>query len=549
MNLCIHAWSTVIIALTCAVCGAAGGDPGYEAAEPIVFTKASCAVKSDFMRYRSFADPLVEVLLPTGYDKAKRYRTLYLLHPTGKSEPCLRYLAALRLHDKHDLVCVSVGVFDSHGWTGLDVEGKSGSQQAQYLIQAVVPLVERAFATSGRSQDRLLLGFGGAGEAALRLVLGHPNVFGAAGAIEPTAEIWGKRMGKRVKPKPGTLAALRPILEAQSVAALAKANAAAFAESTRLVLLAGGRAGAEVDAHAALFSKLGMRHVRGEVPCDGEPTRWETAWLGPAVDRLLEAVGAATPGGPGTPLPLLLPLHSSVVDGARMGEARAGFIGGRREVCHIRPVPGDKPATDLEVVLPTDYDPAKRYRVLYLLSCCGSKDVDSLREILHLKLHDRYDLICVLPEGRNEDHLKNVVVPYIEKRYSTLGNAEGRLLLGFSKTGTGAFRLIFDNPDYFGYAIGWDGPFVSKTGKNAGSAALVKLARDRAAPFTERARLVLGGRAFWKDCGLYYHKELEKLGIKHHFEDVKRPGHSWLSGWVESHVAAMMEQVEGGTDE
>jgi len=114
----------------------------------------------------------------------------------------------------------------------------------------------------------------------------------------------------------------------------------------------------------------------------------------------------------------------------------------------------------IEVVLPTNYDPAKCYRVLYLLSRCGSKDVDSLREILRLKLHDRHNRICVLPEGRNEDYLKNVVAPYVEKRCSTLGNAEGRLLIGFSKTGTGAFRLILENPDYVGYAVGWDGPFM-----------------------------------------------------------------------------------------
>jgi len=525
----------------------AADETGYTATEPIAFTKASCAVKSKFLNYRSFADPLVEVLLPTTYDKTKHYRTLYLLHPDGDSEPCLRHLAALGLHDKHELVCVSVGVFSPCGWTGLDVEARGGARQAQHLIQAVAPLVERAFATGGRAEDRLLIGFGGAGEAALRLVLGHPGIFGAAAAVEPTAEI----MGKRVNPK--NLDALRPVLEAQSVAALARANAAAFTGSTRLVLLASEPAGAEVDAHAALFAKLGIRHGRAAVPCPDEPTDWDPTWLGPAVGRLLEAIGPAKPGGTGTPLPL----HASVVDGGKMaearrlGKARAGFIGGRREVCRIEAVGGKgskkpKPATDLEVVLPTDYDPAKRYRVLYLLSCCGSKDVDSLREVFFLDLHNRYDLICVLPGARKEEHLKQVVVPYIESRYSTFGKAEGRLLLGFSKTGTGAFKLIFDNPDYFGYAVGWDGPFMGwKRPENPEDAALVKLARSQARHFTQRPRLVLGGRAFWKDSGLVYHQELEKLGIKHHFEDVKRPGHSWLSGWMESHVAAMMAQVEG----
>ncbi len=121
--------------------GAAARGPGYEATEPIVFTKASCAVRSGFITYRSFSDPLAEVLLPTKYDKTKHYRTLYLLHAAGASEPCLRYLAALGLHDKHDLVCVSVGLFGPCGWTGLDVEdGHGGGRQAQYLIQAAVPL-------------------------------------------------------------------------------------------------------------------------------------------------------------------------------------------------------------------------------------------------------------------------------------------------------------------------------------------------------------------------------------------------------------------------
>ena len=69
-RLSIHV--VVLVLLTGGGRLASGEAPGFEATEPIVFSKASCAVKSDFLQYRSFADPLIEVLLPTAYDRSKR---------------------------------------------------------------------------------------------------------------------------------------------------------------------------------------------------------------------------------------------------------------------------------------------------------------------------------------------------------------------------------------------------------------------------------------------------------------------------------------------
>ena len=132
----------------------------------------------------------------------------------------------------------------------------------------------------------------------------------------------------------------------------------------------------------------------------------------------------------------------------------------------------------LEVLLPDRFDPTEAHRVLYVLPVetgIGGRYGDGLMEVKKLDAHNRHNLICVaiafdqLPwfadhatdkQRQHETYITRVVVPFIESKYKTPGDASGRLLLGFSKSGWGAFSLILRNPQTFGKAASWDAPLM-----------------------------------------------------------------------------------------
>src|SRR5262245_3682456 len=143
----------------------------------------------------------------------------------------------------------------------------------------------------------------------------------------------------------------------------------------------------------------------------------------------------------------------------------------------------DKPTT-IRVLLPAGLEKDRRYPVLYVLPVeagDGTRYGDGLLEVKKLGLHDRHGLVCVQPtfarlpwyadhptdKGiRQESYLLEVVVPFVEGKYPVLAKPEGRLLLGFSKSGWGAFSLLLRHPDVFGRAVAWDAPLdMDKAGK------------------------------------------------------------------------------------
>ena len=70
------------------------------------------------------------------------------------------------------------------------------------------------------------------------------------------------------------------------------------------------------------------------------------------------------------------------------------------------------------------------------------------------------------PDIRQESYLLEVVIPFIEANYPARADRRGRLLLGFSKSGWGAYSLLLRHPDVFGKAAAWDAPLMmSEPGK------------------------------------------------------------------------------------
>jgi len=242
---------------------------------------------------------------------------------------------------------------------------------------------------------------------------------------------------------------------------------------------------------------------------------------------------------------------------------------------------------EVEVLLPDTFDKTKKYRVLYALPVekgIGGHFGDALQEMRNADVQNRHNLICVTmafdstpwygahptnPKIRHEQYILKVVAPLIESRYPALGTPEGRLLLGFSKSGWGAFSLILRNPDVFGYACSWDAPLVVGwpggwgikdhfgTQENFEKYQVSKLFETQAAFFKDRTRLVLLGETLFgpavcpdkRGHTVLAHETMSALGIRHAYRDDLKFTHSWISkagpdrGWLKPAVAQLMEIV------
>lgn len=236
--------------------------------------------------------------------------------------------------------------------------------------------------------------------------------------------------------------------------------------------------------------------------------------------------------------------------------------------------------TRVEVLLPDQILPQKQYPVLYILPVEGPGHPqfgDGMLEAKKADLANKYGLICVYPSFtaapwfgnhatnpkiRQEDFMLKTLVPWIEANYPARSGKEARWLIGFSKSGWGAFTLLLRNPDVFGYAAAWDVPFMldgDNSGKDWGPMAMsnifgsketmqqflpTRLAVEKAPLLKERCRLVLGVGAFWKAQSEQMHSLLEKNAIPHAYRpDLVLP-HRWDSGWF-SPMAEELEKIAG----
>lgn len=238
---------------------------------------------------------------------------------------------------------------------------------------------------------------------------------------------------------------------------------------------------------------------------------------------------------------------------------------------------------EIRVLLPDGYVETKRYRVLYVLPVePGFQDQFGygLGTLQRMGAHNLYDIIIVqmgfekVPwfgdhasdsKIRQASFLTEFVVPFIEDRYSTLASPEGRLLLGFSKSGWGAFSLLLTYPDFFGYAASWDAPLCLSEfhfGMDKVFGTLPQLERyrpdlllpKRKAFFRTKTRLVLMGENLWGnmvpvETGRSHtqraHELLEQEGIKHIYDDSLVAPHRWDSAWLAPVLEALL-QIAGG---
>lgn len=230
----------------------------------------------------------------------------------------------------------------------------------------------------------------------------------------------------------------------------------------------------------------------------------------------------------------------------------------------------------LRVLVPDNYPSGKRNSMLWVLPVeagISEKWGDGLQEIKRLDLHNRHEVICVAPsfsqlpwyadhpsdQGvQQESYLLKSVLPFLEQAYPDAWHERaGRYLVGFSKSGYGAWSLLLRHPDIFCRAAAWDAPLeMSKPGKygsgpiygsdeNFAKYEIASLLRRNQELLSRSATSELGPRLIHAGYGSFreQHEQIERLlnelKIPHVYRDGPERKHHWSGGWLQEMVALL----------
>ena len=248
--------------------------------------------------------------------------------------------------------------------------------------------------------------------------------------------------------------------------------------------------------------------------------------------------------------------------------------------------------TEIRVLLPDKYDSAKMSRVLFVLPVEAGREAkygDGLAEVKRLDLHNKHGLICVAPTFahlpwyadhptdkaiRQESYFVQVVVPFIDRTYTqrrmdapsvrsqadpdgrgvlpTRAERESRWLLGFSKSGWGAWSLLARHPDLFDKAAAWDAPLDMPRFDLYGAAPVFgtqeHFEKYRVLPAilkhsdlkASSPRLILTGYDNFRTHHETAHRLLDEAHVPHVYRDGPKLKHVWNSGWVEEAVELLV---------
>lgn len=218
--------------------------------------------------------------------------------------------------------------------------------------------------------------------------------------------------------------------------------------------------------------------------------------------------------------------------------------------------------TQIRILLPDEIDATAKYSVVYVLPVEAKNEHrygDGLLEIKQRDLHNKHRAIFVAPtfshlpwyadhpndpEIRQETYFLRVVVPFIDKTYPVLAEAKGRHLLGFSKSGWGAWNLLLRHCNTFGKASAWDAPLMMERLGKYGTTGILATQENfdrhrvddllgaHASELQDRSRLVLTGYDNFREHHQRARELLNELKIPHIYRDGPQRKHDWHSGWV-----------------
>jgi S-formylglutathione hydrolase FrmB len=221
--------------------------------------------------------------------------------------------------------------------------------------------------------------------------------------------------------------------------------------------------------------------------------------------------------------------------------------------------------TKIRVLLPDKV--GKDHAVLYVLPVEANDEQrwgNGLLEVKRHDLHNRHGLVVVAPTFsqlpwyadhptdpaiRQESHFLKVVLPFVEKTFPV--RAE-RLLLGFSKSGCGAWSLLLRHPDRFARAAAWDAPLWMDKHAPYGAGPIFGTQENferyrpatllRAEPRKADGRLLHLGYGNFRKDHLAMEALLEELKVAREFRDGPERKHAWESGWVPEAVELLVAE-------
>jgi S-formylglutathione hydrolase FrmB len=228
--------------------------------------------------------------------------------------------------------------------------------------------------------------------------------------------------------------------------------------------------------------------------------------------------------------------------------------------------------TEIRLLLPDRVEQDVRYPVVYVLPVEARNENrygNGLIEVKRQNLHNKYRAVFVAPvfsrlpwyanhptdpSIRQESYFLEVVVPFVEKTYPVRAESDGRMLLGFSKSGWGALSLLLRHPNLFGKAAVWDAPLMKDkpnqfgmgdifgTQQNFEKYQISTLLAQHATELQGEKRLALMGYGGFRQHHQQAHDLLTRLGIPHDYRDGPARKHDWHSGWVNEAVELLFSE-------
>jgi len=233
--------------------------------------------------------------------------------------------------------------------------------------------------------------------------------------------------------------------------------------------------------------------------------------------------------------------------------------------------PFQEGTTQIKVLLPSKVEAGRQYPTIYVLPVEAKNEMrygDGLREIRDQKLHEKHEAVFVAPTFshlpwycdhptdpaiRQATYFLKVVVPFIEKTYPISTSREGRLLLGFSKSGWGGWSLLLRQPERFGRAVAWDAPMMTErlgkygttpifgTQENFEKYRITDLLRTRGGLLEVNKRLILLGQGNFQTEHVRVHALMDDLKIPVNYVEGTLRKHDWHSGWVPEAVELLLK--------
>ena len=252
-------------------------------------------------------------------------------------------------------------------------------------------------------------------------------------------------------------------------------------------------------------------------------------------------------------------------------------------LCHSVNSPYQFTETRLQVLEPDSYDHARfsrsdgserkvhqHYPIVYVLPVAThaeNADGAALTELKRFNIHNDRQVICVMPTFshvpwyanhatdptiQQETYFLRSIIPFLDHEYPI--DKKSRHLMGFGKSGWGAYSLLLRNPDLFARALAWDAPLAQQTPYKLGMLDIFNTQEnferydvwDLLATRAEmlqptRDRLALMGFSEFRGHHQATHHHMLRLGIPHCFIDGPKCDAAWNSGWLSNAVDFLLD--------